>query len=189
MLFPFSIPIKFKTYCWQITFYFEEFIETKCYLWSIKSSRDLQGLEETKKIWGFEEKNRENIFFLVIRRKEKRIVFFFLFFGIYLAIEGNRHLESIEAILSTFMVTSFTNQDFFFMFLFRRFMSRRKQMFKVWFLLFISFSLGKTEANTDVIGCGGFIKSETDINYKVVRVKFNFSKKFHIDSSILFRYN
>ena len=60
-------------------------------------------------------------------------------------------------------------------------MSRREQMFKVWFLLFISFSVGKTEPNNDVIGCGGFIKSETDINYKVVRVKFNFSKIFHID--------
>jgi hypothetical protein len=36
-------------------------------------------------------------------------------------------------------------------------------------LLLVCFSLGKTQ-NPDVIGCGGFIKSETDINYKVVRV-------------------
>jgi len=35
----------------------------------------------------------------------------------------------------------------------------------------VCFSYGKTQANSDVIGCGGFIKSETDINYKVVRVR------------------
>ena len=29
---------------------------------------------------------------------------------------------------------------------------------------------------SDVIGCGGFIKSETDINYKVVRVSFHHFK-------------
>ena len=37
-------------------------------------------------------------------------------------------------------------------------------------LLLICFSCGKTQQNSDVIGCGGYIKSETDINYKVVRV-------------------
>ncbi|CAF1177713.1 unnamed protein product [Adineta ricciae] len=44
-------------------------------------------------------------------------------------------------------------------------------MLRFLILFFICFSYGKTQHNSDVIGCGGFIKSETDINYKVVRVQ------------------
>ncbi len=45
-----------------------------------------------------------------------------------------------------------------------------KSMLRFLILFVICFSYGKTQQNSDVIGCGGFIKSETDINYKVVRV-------------------
>ncbi|CAF2213195.1 unnamed protein product [Rotaria magnacalcarata] len=44
-------------------------------------------------------------------------------------------------------------------------------MLKFLILFLICFSYGKTQQNSDVIGCGGFIKSETDINYKVVRIQ------------------
>ncbi|UJR23805.1 hypothetical protein I4U23_026781 [Adineta vaga] len=44
-------------------------------------------------------------------------------------------------------------------------------MLRFLILFFICFSYGKTQPNSDVIGCGGFIKSETDINYKVVRIQ------------------
>ncbi|CAF0911999.1 unnamed protein product [Rotaria sordida] len=44
-------------------------------------------------------------------------------------------------------------------------------MLKFLILFLICFSYGKTQLNSDVIGCGGFIKSETDINYKVVRIQ------------------
>ncbi len=51
-------------------------------------------------------------------------------------------------------------------------------MLRLVFLFLIYFSYGKTQSNSDVIGCGGFIKSETDINYKVVRVNIlPFEKK------------
>ena len=43
-------------------------------------------------------------------------------------------------------------------------------MLRLFILFLICFSYGKTQQHSDVIGCGGFIKSETDINYKVVRV-------------------
>lgn len=48
-------------------------------------------------------------------------------------------------------------------------------MLRFLILFVICFSYGKTQQNSDVIGCGGFIKSETDINYKVVRVNKYFS--------------
>ncbi|CAF0788984.1 unnamed protein product [Adineta steineri] len=44
-------------------------------------------------------------------------------------------------------------------------------MLRFLILFLICFSYGKTQQNFDVIGCGGFIKSETDINYKVVRIQ------------------
>ena len=47
-------------------------------------------------------------------------------------------------------------------------------MLRLLILFFICFSYGKSQQNSDVIGCGGFIKSETDINYKVVRVNILF---------------
>jgi hypothetical protein len=47
-------------------------------------------------------------------------------------------------------------------------------MLRLTILFLICFSYGKTQPNSDVIGCGGFIKSETDINYKVVRVNILF---------------
>jgi len=47
-------------------------------------------------------------------------------------------------------------------------------MLRFFIFFLICFSYGKTQQNSDVIGCGGFIKSETDINYKVVRVNIIF---------------
>lgn len=53
-------------------------------------------------------------------------------------------------------------------------------MLRLVILFFICFSYGKTQQTSDVIGCGGFIKSETDINYKVVRVNSNFLNKKYL---------
>ena len=41
-----------------------------------------------------------------------------------------------------------------------------KEILWISFCCLVGFAFGQA----DVIGCGGFIKSETDINYKVVRV-------------------
>ncbi len=64
-------------------------------------------------------------------------------------------------------------------------------MFKFLVLFLICFSYGKTQQNSDVIGCGGFIKSETDINYKVVRVNIILKNIYFISSFdfVFFRYN
>lgn len=44
-------------------------------------------------------------------------------------------------------------------------------MLRFLILFSLCFACGRGQAAGDVIGCGGFIKSETDINYKVVRVR------------------
>jgi hypothetical protein len=45
-------------------------------------------------------------------------------------------------------------------------------LFNLLSILFILNKL-KLEANAnEVIGCGGFIKSNTEINYKIIKVKF-----------------
>jgi hypothetical protein len=50
-------------------------------------------------------------------------------------------------------------------------------MLRLFICVLICFSYGKTQQHSDVIGCGGFIKSETDINYKVVRVNILIDSK------------
>lgn len=67
------------------------------------------------------------------------------------------------------MVTCIPIVEYSFGIHFRLFYSMKIMLLGL--ILFLTFfSYGQPQQSPDVIGCGGFIKSETDINYKVVRV-------------------